>query len=129
MRLRSTRWLLVVLLGLWGCEPSGPALPANFGSHEARLRGRLLFLEHCALCHGERADGRGRRRQSLSSPPVDFTDPYWSRRTPPRRIFEIIRDGVHGTSMPAWKVLDDQQTWDLVSYLHSVAERGASVKP
>ena len=33
-------------------------------SAEARERGRALFLEHCALCHGERADGRGVRQQA-----------------------------------------------------------------
>jgi mono/diheme cytochrome c family protein len=129
MRLRPTRWMAVALLGLWACEPAGPAPPADFGSLEARVRGRTLYLEHCALCHGELADGRGRRRQSLSGPPADFTDPFWSRRTPPRRIFEIVRNGVPGTSMAAWKVLDDQQIWDLASYLHGVAEHGALVKP
>jgi mono/diheme cytochrome c family protein len=129
MMLRPTRWMAVALLGLWACEPAGPAPPADFGSLEARVRGRTLYLEHCALCHGELADGRGRRRQSLSGPPADFTDPFWSRRTPPRRIFQIVRNGVPGTSMAAWKVLDDQQIWDLASYLHGVAEHGALVKP
>jgi mono/diheme cytochrome c family protein len=129
MKTRWTCWMLVGLLGLWGCEPSGPAPPGDFGSHEARVRGRRLFVEHCAICHGERADGHGVRRQSLSNPPADFTDPVWSRRTPPRRIFEVIRNGVPGTSMPAWKVLDDQQIWDLASYLHAVAAQGALVKP
>jgi high-affinity iron transporter len=117
--------MLAMLLGLSGCEEPGGSLPEGFDSLEARVRGRRLFLEYCAICHGERADGHGRRRQSLSGPPADFSDPSWSSRTPPQSTFAIIRGGVRGTSMPAWKVLAEDQTWDLVAYLHSVAERGA----
>jgi high-affinity iron transporter len=92
-------------------------------SPAARERGRALFLEHCALCHGERADGRGVRREGLASPPRDFTDPAWRRRTSPRRVFFTIREGSTGTAMPAWRVLDDARTWDLTAYLLAVGDR------
>jgi mono/diheme cytochrome c family protein len=91
-------------------------------SAEARTRGRALFLLHCALCHGDRADGRGMRRQALSSSPRDFTDPAWRKATSPRRVYFTIREGSRGTAMPAWKVLDEGQTWDLTAYLLSVGQ-------
>jgi len=100
------------------------AVPAaRLESPEARERGRALFLEHCALCHGDRADGRGVRRQGLASQPRDFTDAGWRERTSPRRVFSVIREGSPGTAMPAWKALDDGQTWDLTAYLLAVGER------
>ncbi len=100
------------------------AVPAGqLQSTQARERGRALFLEHCALCHGDRGDGRGVRRQGLSSPPRDFTDPAWREQTSPRHVFSVIREGSPGTAMPAWKVLDDRQTWDLTAYLLAVGER------
>jgi mono/diheme cytochrome c family protein len=114
-----------MLLGLSACDVSGGNPPARFSSPEARARGRALFVQHCAICHGEGADGRGRRRYSLSGPPADFTDPSWAERNTPARTFAVIRNGVPGTSMPAWKVLDEDQTWDLVAYLYSVAADGA----
>jgi mono/diheme cytochrome c family protein len=80
-------------------------------------------LRHCALCHGERADGRGVRR-NLSSDPRDFTSPAWRRRTSPRQVYAVIRDGVQGTAMPAWRTLDEAATWDLVAYVLAVAEEG-----
>jgi len=129
MRHRSTCWTLAMLLGLSGCEAPGGDPPERFASGEARARGRELFVQHCAICHGDGADGRGQRRYSLSGPPADFTDPSWSERTPPERAFAIVRGGVSGTSMPAWKIFDEAQTWDLVSYLHSVAIQGAEVAP
>jgi len=92
-------------------------------STSAREHGRALFLQHCALCHGERADGRGVRRQALSSPPRDFTDRAWRERTSPRRVFHVIREGTPGTPMPAWKALDEDDAWDLAAYLLAAGER------
>jgi mono/diheme cytochrome c family protein len=99
------------------------AVPAReLASAGARDRGRRLFLQHCALCHGERADGRGVRREGLTSAPRDFTDPGWRRRTSARRIFFVIREGSRGTSMPAWGILSDAEIWDLTAYLVSAGE-------
>jgi high-affinity iron transporter len=96
---------------------------ARLASPDGRRRGRELYLDHCALCHGERADGRGVRR-NLSSDPRDLTDPAWRRRNSPRQVYAVIRDGVRGTAMPAWRTLDEDATWDLVAYVLSVAEHG-----
>ena len=130
------RWLLLpiagtLLLGLWACD-SGD-LPrncrvlevpgANLALPEARTRGRRLFLEHCAICHGERANGRG-RRSNLSMKPADFTDPRWRARISPRRVFCAVREGMRGTPMPAWKSLTTDQIWDLVAYVLLATELG-----
>jgi mono/diheme cytochrome c family protein len=114
-------------LGLSGCRNPDSDLPPAYqdvpvpeqtlASPQARERGRRLFLEHCALCHGERGDGRGVRREGLSRPPRDFTDPAWRLRTTPRHVYFAIREGIRGTPMPSWKALDDQDTWDLVAYV------------
>jgi cytochrome c oxidase cbb3-type subunit III len=89
-------------------------------STDARAEGRRLFVTHCALCHGEAADGRGARREGLARPPRDLTDAVWRRSTSPRRVYFAIREGVHGTPMPAWKALDEDATWDLVAYVLSI---------
>jgi mono/diheme cytochrome c family protein len=93
--------------------------PRLLDSAEARENGRKLFLVSCALCHGEKADGRGVRREGLSVAPRDFTNPSWRTGTTPRRVFFAIREGKHGTPMPGWKSFSDAQTWDLVSFLLS----------
>ncbi len=93
---------------------------ARLASAEALSRGRALYLANCALCHGERGDGRGRRR-NLSSRPRDFTDPAWGRQAEPRRVFYQVREGVAGTAMASWKALDEEETWDVVAYVLSIA--------
>ena len=123
------RWL-AVLLALSGCEPAEVAVPPGFDSPQARARGRELFLVHCAICHGERADGQGARRGSLVPPPVSFRDPSWRGRTNPARTFATVRFGEPGTPMPPWKaVLSESETWDVVAYLHSVGAERAEAAP
>jgi mono/diheme cytochrome c family protein len=98
-----------------------PAPPAGvLESPAARERGRASYLEHCALCHGAEADGRGAREHALSGPPADFTRSSWRQGTSPGEVFVVLRDGVRGTSMPAWRSLSESETWDLVAYLWSV---------
>lgn len=123
---------LLLSLAFVGCEGEDAGLPpryrrievpeARLASAEARSRGRTLFLEHCALCHGVRADGRGARREAFGRTPADFTDPSWNSRTSARRAFYVIREGRRGTAMPGWKSLAEVDAWDLVAYLRRVAE-------
>lgn len=91
-------------------------------SPEAIARGRVLFVANCALCHGERADGRGRRAAGFSKAPANFTDPDWQRRTSARRAYYVIREGLRGTPMPSWKALSEDECWDLVAYVLSVSQ-------
>lgn len=97
-------------------------MKARLRSPEARARGRALFAQHCALCHGERADGRGVRREGLSTSPVDFTQRAWKADKTPIEVFESIRDGVPNRAMPAWRSLEDEALWDLTAYVLSVSE-------
>jgi mono/diheme cytochrome c family protein len=123
---------LALCLFLASCNGPDAELPAEYralkvpeerlSSPLAREAGRRLFLENCALCHGERADGHGARREALSQKPADFTDAAWRARSSPRRTYYAIREGVPGTPMPAWKGIDREQLWDLVAYLRSVGE-------
>lgn len=119
----------MVLLPVGCNEPDGlPAAYRELAVPAARLadpaaqqHGRQLFLRHCALCHGERADGRG-ARIAFSSPPADFSNPQWRERTSARQAFAIVRDGKRGTSMGAWRSFSDDEVWDLVAYLRSVSQ-------
>lgn len=114
-------WSALALSACSGPERSAdqqaPRVPeARLASGEARERGRRLFLDHCALCHGERADGHGMRR-NLSTPAADLTDPTWRASATAAGVFHTIREGVPGTPMASWKSLSVEETWDLVAYI------------
>jgi high-affinity iron transporter len=104
-----------------GCSGGGAGSPARLASPQAQARGRTLFERHCSICHGVNADGKGPRSAALEPPPTDFSDPAWGAKMPPQAVFLAIREGVAGTSMPAWPVFDKDETWDLVAFVRSVA--------
>ena len=97
---------------------------SRLSSDEARQRGRVLFKQKCALCHGERADGNGARSKGLSGKPANFQGADWRANTTPLLVFKVLSEGKRGTSMPAWPTLSDDQKWDVVAYVLSVAEDG-----
>jgi high-affinity iron transporter len=123
---------MLTSLVLPGCGDADADLPREYrrvdvpsawlASMEARARGGALFREHCALCHGERGNGRGVRREGLATSPRDFTDPRWHAATSPRRVYFAIREGVHGTAMPSWKALSERDGWALTAYVLSLGE-------
>jgi mono/diheme cytochrome c family protein len=130
---------LGISLTFTGCSDRDADIPSEYRrlevpearlrSSQARERGRALFQQHCALCHGPRADGRGARREGLTSRPRDFTDPAWRRQISPRRVFYAVREGVRGTPMPSWKSLPEGEAWDLVAFLLSVGEAPVVAPP
>jgi mono/diheme cytochrome c family protein len=56
----------------------------------------------------------------MSRAPADLTDPAWRARTSERRAYYTIREGVPGSSMPAWRSLSTEETWDLVAFVFSL---------
>lgn len=115
--MRNLVWMWLLLSA---CERE-PGLP---DSPLTRERGRVIFRQHCVLCHGADADGRGARSFALDRRPADFTSAAWRGRATPRTVRAAIRDGVRGTPMPAWPALSPDEIDDLTAYVLSVHERG-----
>ncbi len=87
----------------------------------AERMGEQLFQSNCAFCHA--ADGTGRNwiGTFLEPHPRDLTDPDFMVAMSRKRIEGVIREGLPGTSMPAWKsVFDDTQIDAVVRYIHRV---------
>lgn len=125
---------LLTSLALLACSARDDSSPSDYSevrvpierlsSDDARARGRALYRKKCALCHGERADGNGVRSKGLSGKPINFQNKEWRASASPLALFEVLSEGKRGTSMPAWPTLGDEEKWDLVAYVLSVAEDG-----
>ena len=122
--MRPTTYGALVVIVLSACKPASRVSDATLRSPEARARGKALFQEHCALCHGEHADGHGARREALTGKPADFTSRDWRRTATPDGVYSVIHDGKPGTSMGAWRSLSDRDVADLTAYVLSVQEVG-----
>jgi|ERR1700676_829188 len=73
--------------------------------------GKVLFVEHCAECHGDDALGTKKaprlRAQEVQSAPSGAV--AW-----------ILTNGVVRKGMPVWSKLPEPQRWQLVSYVQSL---------
>jgi mono/diheme cytochrome c family protein len=122
--MRPSFYGALLMIAFSACRHDSHVSEATLRSPEARTRGRKAFLEHCALCHGENADGRGRRREALTGKPADFTSAGWRASATPDFVFSVIREGKPGTSMPAWRSLPERDLSDLTAYVLSVGAQG-----
>lgn len=81
-------------------------------------RGEKIFQDNCAFCHA--ADGTGRNwiGSFLEPHPRDLTDPANMGSMTRGRLRGVIRDGLPGTSMPAWKsVLTPEEIEAVIDYV------------
>lgn len=77
-------------------------VPKIDGLSALQQQGQTLFQANCAFCHG--ADGTGKNwiGQFMEPKARDLTQ-YTPQAMPPARLARVIREGLDGTSMPAWK--------------------------
>ena len=97
---------------------------------EAQARGKAVFLANCAFCHAADGSGRNWIGSFLQPRPRDLRRDYFFGMTSGSDLIEVIRDGIPGTSMPAWKnVLTERETHDLVDFLEIDANQPAESAP
>ncbi len=106
---------------------TGPRLPENNNTISA---GRRIFERRCAVCHGERGDGKGRRAGELNTKPRDFTLGVYKFRSTPsgslpmdEDIYTSISAGVRGTGMLPWFGLSKKEKWAVTYYIKTFSER------
>lgn len=85
---------------------------------ESEARGKDLFLENCAFCHAADGSSRNWIGSFLQPRPRDLRPGAMQAVRSASGLAEIIRNGVPGTSMPAWRaVLRESEIADLVAFL------------
>ncbi len=89
--------------------------------------GKELFLKTaqpvaCVICHGEQGDGKGVMGAALMPPPRNFTCGAMMRDLPDGQLFWIIKNGSQGTGMMPFATLPDEQVWQLIHYIRSLAK-------
>lgn len=79
-------------------------------------RGRQLYETQCSACHGPQGAGDGPAARTLDPPPIAFTDHERARERTPFSYYQIITQGVTGTSMTGFAGLPDADRWALAFY-------------
>lgn len=81
------------------------------GDARAVAVGEKLFVEHCAGCHGDKAEGTKKAPTLLKSEVNEAA---------PGALFWILTNGVVRKGMPVWSKLPEQQRWQLVTFLKAL---------
>ena len=92
---------------------------------EASEKGKEVYEESCAHCHGTEGRGDGSAAENLLPKPRDFTRGLYKIRSTEagelptdQDLFDIITEGMPGSSMPGWETsLSANDRWELVAYI------------
>ena len=92
-------------------------------------RGREIYVAKCALCHGDKGDGKGPGAANLPLKPADLTDAkmvaemagnFWYWRVSEGGLVEPFKS--KGSVMPAWKgELSQSDRWAVIAYAHTLS--------
>lgn len=96
-------------------------------------RGKELYAQNCAACHGANGDAKADAVAFLLPKPRDFVDAKYRLRSTSTGqlptdvdLFRSISLGMPGTPMPPWKhSLSDGDRWALVEHIKSFSPRFA----
>jgi mono/diheme cytochrome c family protein len=91
---------------------TNPLQPTN----ENLIGGATIYLDHCAVCHGDPVRAKSPLADTLYPPPPQFmTD---MADMPENENYYITVHGIRWTGMPGWKsVLNDHEIWQVVTFL------------
>lgn len=92
-----------------------PAKPLNFA------RGQALYTQNCLSCHGANGDGKGPAALGLVPPAIAFSDKNRARERSVFALYQVIEQGISGTSMASFGVLPPEDRWDLALYVGAFA--------
>jgi len=99
--------------------------------NEKLMRGQQLFERHCVLCHGVNGDGNGPQSRILNPRPRDlrlgifkYTSTQAMDKASRADLQRVLKEGVAGTGMPAFKLLGNHEIAAVAEYVRYLALRG-----
>jgi mono/diheme cytochrome c family protein len=89
-------------------------------------KGRQLFTldvqPTCVMCHGNEGDGTGGFGADMSPKPRNFTCTEMMKDIADGQLFWVIQNGSPDTGMPPFQDLQEEQIWQLILFIRSLAK-------
>ncbi|MEZ4299991.1 MAG: c-type cytochrome [Polyangiaceae bacterium] len=96
----------------------------SIAADEKLQRGQASYNMYCSGCHGEAGDGEGPAAKFLSPKPRDlrkgkvkFASVAAGEMPTDDDLARTITRGLHGTSMPSWRLLPKDEVEDIIAYV------------
>lgn len=88
---------------------------------ESLAKGKKMYVIDCAMCHGEKGDGKGDMAADMKNV-TDFTNPDVQRAHTDGEWFQIIRKG-KGEMPPEGDRAKDEEVWNMVNYIRAFVKK------
>jgi mono/diheme cytochrome c family protein len=99
-------------------------------------RGAAAFMRSCRPCHGALGDGRGPQAVGMDPPPRDLRLGIVTFASVPagslwrdQDVVRIVRAGLAGTGMRAWKDISDDDLAAIVQFMKTLSPRFRDERP
>ena len=131
------RWVVgatatIAVLGgglVWWVIAGGEPTKPYPNSRSLVARGKSVYAQQCASCHGANLEGQPNWRDRLPNgrlpaPPHDKTGHTWNHSD--KQLFEMVQNGTAGvvrgyeSDMPTYRgKLSDADIWEVLSFIQS----------
>ena len=113
----------VLVYALFGGRTEPP--PAAIAGDPLLVRGREIYLDRCASCHGPHGRGDGPLARGLTGPaPRNLAQDPWKYGDRPEQVVSVIGDGVKDAQMPGWSgTYGPEDLKAVAAYVYQVAGR------
>lgn len=88
-------------------------------------RGAALYATQCASCHGDAGRGDGPLAARLDPKPIAFSDADRARERSLMALYQIVSQGVEGTSMASFGALPEADRWALAFHIGTLSNDDA----
>lgn len=106
-------------------DTKNPVKPTSEGMAKAKE----LYTIDCAMCHGDKGDGKTDLATSMEITPKDFTDAKAMADQKDGELFNVIRAGKGKMPGEDPARAKDPDVWNLVTYVRNFSKTQAVVTP
>jgi mono/diheme cytochrome c family protein len=90
--------------------------------------GKKLYGYQCAMCHGEKGDGKGDLAETMKLKMKDWTSPDTLKEFTDGTLNFLIEKGKG--PMPGQEIrMKAEQKWNLINFIRSLSKKPADAKP
>jgi len=120
--------LAALVLPTLSAAAEPPARQGGFVLNGNADRGKAVFRERCAVCHGDNGNGKSAIAQASPIKPADFTNGPLMAKVSDRDLYLVVQNGGPAIGKSAQMlgftgILTDAQIRDVVAYVRSLARR------
>jgi mono/diheme cytochrome c family protein len=89
---------------------------------EITAYGKTVYGTNCAMCHGAEGNGDGPAASGLIPPPRNLVEGKWRLGGSQVALYDVLTNGIAGTSMAPWGHLPEVDRWAMVHYIQSITK-------